>query len=418
MIMAAGNHYDDLETRSVDEREAALASRLPDHIDHAKRNSGYFGDILKDVDAKSITSRDALAAVPMTRKSELVDWQSQRPPLGGLTAAPAGSLRRIYQSPGPIYDPEGGGADWWRMARALHAAGFRRGDIIHNAFSYHLTPAGAMLESGAEALGCAVVPAGVGNTDLQAQAINHIRPAGYVGTPSFLKIILQKAAEMGLDISSLGKACVGGEAFMPDQRQAFEAAGIQAFNVYASADLGSIAYETEARDGLITDEGILIEIVRPGTGDPVAEGEVGEVVVTLLYNEDYPLVRFATGDLSAVLPGASPCGRTNMRLRGWMGRADQAAKVRGMFVQPSQIAAILKRHPEIGKARLTVDHDDGGDSMCLACEVAEPGADNGTAAKIAETIQSVCKLRGEVDLVAAGSLPNDGKVIDDVRSFE
>jgi len=416
--MTGGNHYDDLETRSPDDREASLLSHLPEQVDHAKRNSIYFGDMLRDVDAKSITSRDALAALPMTRKSELVEWQSRRPPLGELTSVPARDLRRIYQSPGPIYDPEGSGTDWWRMARALYAAGFRRGDIIHNAFSYHLTPAGAMMESGAEALGCAVVPAGVGNTELQVQAINDIGPTGYVGTPSFLKILIEKAAASDLDATSFTKACVGGEAFMPDQRQAFEAAGIQAYNVYASADLGSIAYETEAREGLIVDEGVLIEIVRPGTGDPVAEGEVGEVVVTLMFNQDYPLIRFATGDLSAVLPGASPCGRTNMRLRGWMGRADQAAKVRGMFVHPSQIAEIMKRHPEIGKARLTVDHDESGDSMRLSCEVAEPGAGDEAAAKIADTIQSVCKLRGEVELVEAGSLPNDGKVINDIRSFE
>ncbi|MEK9673209.1 MAG: AMP-binding protein [Rhodospirillaceae bacterium] len=408
------DHYDTSETRTPADRERDLFAALRAQLDHARLNSAYFGDLFSGVDPASVTDRAALANLPLTRKCDLVDIQKPGNPLGGLTATPSGGLKRIYQSPGPTYDAEGHGDDWWRTARALYAAGLRMGDVIHNTFAYHFTPAGAMLEAGAHAIGCAVVPAGVGNTDLQVRAIADIRPRGYCGTPSFLKIILDRAAEMKADVSSLARASVAGEPFLPDQRKAFQAVGIEAFNLYASADLGLIAYETEAREGLIADEGLILEIVRPGTGDPVPDGEVGEVVVTLPYNREYPLIRFATGDLSAALPGASPCGRTNMRIKGWMGRADQTTKVKGMFVHPRQIADIAARHPEIKKARMVVTKDGDSDVMTLHCEV--DGSDAALAGKIAATIQAVCKLKGGAEVVAPGTLVNDGKVIDDARN--
>ncbi|MEQ8806371.1 MAG: phenylacetate--CoA ligase family protein [Rhodospirillales bacterium] len=413
-MMADHPHYDDLETRSADAREDALFRALRLQIAHAQSNAPYFRGLLDGVDPNGVTDRAALANLPVTRKSDLVDIQTPGNVLGGLAAVPDGALRRIYQSPGPTYDAEGFGDDWWRTARGLYAAGFRRGDVVHNSFSYHLTPAGAMLEAGAGAIGCAVVPAGVGNPDLQVRAIADIRPAAYCGTPSFLKIILDKAAEGGTDVSSLTKASVAGEPFLPDQRAAFDAAGIAAHNLYASADIGLIAYESAAREGLILDEGLILEIVTPGTGDPVEPGQVGEVVLTMPFNLEYPLIRFATGDMSAVMPGASPCGRSNTRIKGWMGRADQADKVRGMFVHPRQIADILKRHPEIVRARLVVERKDGADTMTLMCETAPPAPD-GLAAALAETLQATCNLKGGIDLVAPGSLPNDGKVIDDRR---
>jgi phenylacetate-CoA ligase len=412
--MAPGAFYDDLETRSADAREQALFTALRAQLAHAKSKSPYFRDLLADVDADAVTDRAALAQLPVTRKSGLVDIQQPGNALGGLTTVANGALKRLYQSPGPTYDAEGFGDDWWRTARGLFAAGFRKGDVVHNTFSYHLTPAGAMLEAGAHALGCAVVPAGVGNTDLQVRAISDIRPAAYCGTPSFLKIILEKAAETGADVSSLTKASVAGEPFLPDQRAAFDAAGIDAYNLYASADIGLIAYESSAREGLILDEGLILEIVTPGTGDPVAPGQVGEVVLTMPFNAEYPLIRFATGDMSAVMTGASPCGRTNTRIKGWMGRADQAAKVKGMFIHPRQIADILARHPEIARARMVVDRRDGTDVMTLMCETTPPAPD-ALAAAVTETIQATCKLKGGVEFVALGSLPNDGKVIDDRR---
>ncbi len=414
-MAATAEYYDELETRPPEQRETDLFGRLPAHIEAAKRGSAYFSELLKDVDADQVGDRAALAALPVTRKSDLIELQKKAPPLGGLTTVEPGRLLRIYQSPGPIHDPEGFGNDWWGTARALYAAGFRAGDIVHNAFSYHFTPAGMMLEAGARALGCAVFPAGVGQTELQVEAMTAIRPAGYVGTPSFLNILLDKADETGADVSSLSKAVVGGEAFLPAQREAFEAAGIEAYNIYASADIGNIAYETPARQGLVVEESLIVEIVRPGTGDPVEAGEVGEVVVTR-FAPEYPLIRFATGDLSAVLEGASPCGRTNMRLEGWKGRADQTTKVRGMFVHPEQIADIVERHPEVAKARLVVDSRDGADAATLNCEVGR--VDPVLAEKIAETFHAVCKLRGEVSFVEPGGLANDGKVIDDVRSYE
>lgn len=407
-------HYDDLETRAPEAREAALFTALQAQIAHAKAKAPYFRELLSDVDPAAVTDRTALAALPVTRKSELVDLQAPGHTLGGLTAVPDGALRRIYQSPGPTYDAEGFGDDWWRTARGLYAAGLRRGDVLHNAFSYHLTPAGAMLEAGAGAIGCAVVPAGVGNTELQVRAIEHIRPTAYCGTPSFLKILLEKGAELGISLSSLAKASVAGEPFLPDQRAAFEAAGIDAYNLYASADIGLIAYETGAREGLVLDEGLILEIVTPGTGDPVPDGQVGEVVLTLPFNREYPLIRFATGDMSAVMPGASPCGRTNTRIKGWMGRADQTTKVKGMFVHPRQIADIAARHPEILKARMVVERSNDTDLMTLMCECAA----DGQAPAIEETIQAVCKLKGGVEFVPPGTLPNDGKVIDDRRGTD
>ncbi|MEI6300575.1 MAG: AMP-binding protein [Betaproteobacteria bacterium] len=408
-------HYDALESRDPGQREAALLAALPAQVAHAKQNTDGFGRILADVDARAVSSRAALAALPVTRKSDLHELQRTTVPFGGLNATPAGQLARIFISPGPIYDPEGRGADWWRMARPLFAAGFRSGDVIQNCFSYHFTPAASMLEGGALKLGCAVIPAGTGQTEQQVAAMAGLKPAGYVGTPSFLKIILEKALELGADVTSLKKALVSAEALPPSLRQWLADHGVRALQTYASADLGNIAYETDAMQGLIVDEDIILEILRPGTGDPVAAGEVGEVVVTKL-DRDYPLVRFATGDLSAILPGISPCGRTNMRIKGWMGRADQTTKVKGMFVHPGQVASVVKRHPEILKARLVVDNPGGADRMTLHCEVANAPA--GLAAAVADSLRDVTKLRGEVSLRKPGELPNDGKVIEDAKKYD
>ena len=412
-------HYDALETRSAEEREAALMAALPRQIAHAKSKAPGFGEILAKFDPMAINSRKALATLPVTRKSDLGELQAKRRPLGGLNAAPVDQLAKIFMSPGPIYEPEGRSADWWRSARALYAGGFRAGDLVVNTFAYHFTPAGSMLESGALAIGCSVVPAGVGQTELQIAAIGDLKINGYIGTPSFLKLIVEKAAESGADISSLKKAHVGAEYLPPALRQAMLARGIRVTQSYGSADLGSIAYESQAPDGavnegMILDEGLLLEIVRPGTGDPLPAGEVGEVVITT-FNPDYPLLRFGTGDLSAVLPGASPCGRTNTRIRGWMGRADQSTKVRAMFVTAKQVNEVVRRHPEILKARLVVEGETGNDRMTLKCEVKErPG---GLAEAVVGSIRDLTKLRGEVELVAPGSLPNDGKVIDDLRKY-
>ena len=406
-------YYDASETRDPQAREAALFAAVPAQVAHAKARSAYFAALLKDVEPEAITSRQALAQLPVTRKSDLLEIQPKSLPFGGLNAVPPGKLSRIFMSPGPIYDPEGHGPDFWRFARALFAAGFRAGDIVHNAFSYHLTPAGSMIEGGAHALGCAVVPAGVGQTDLQLRAIADIRPAGYGGTPSFLKILLDKARESGTDISSLKKALVTGEAFLPPHRAELKAAGITARQCYGTADLGLVAYESEAEEGMIVDEGCLVEILRPGTGDPVeAEGEVGEVVVTL-FDADYPLIRFATGDLSAVLPGMSPCGRTNMRLKGWMGRADQVTKIRGMFVHPVQVSAAVKKHPGIAKARLVVDRIGDADDMLLEVEVADTAALSQEA--LLDDLRATTKLRGRLALLAPGTLPADAKTIEDRR---
>jgi phenylacetate-CoA ligase len=385
-----------------------------------------FAQSLAGIDAASVASRAALAHLPVIRKHELLERQqaarqSGGDPFGGFATIgwrALGSLRRaqrVYQSPGPIYEPEGTGADYWRLSRALHAAGLRAGDLVHNCFSYHLTPGGLMMESGALALGCTVFPGGVGNTELQLQAMTELRPDAYIGTPSFLKILVDKAAESGTDIGSLKKALVGGEAFPPSLRDWLAEHGIQAYQSYATADLGLIAYETAAREGLVLDEGVILEIVRPGSGDPVADGEVGEVVVTTL-NPDYPLIRFGTGDLSAVLPGACPSGRTNTRIKGWLGRADQTAKVRGMFVHASQVAEVLKRHPEIGRARLVVEGEMANDRMTLHAELAE-AAPEGLTERVAQSLRDVTKLRGDIAWKQPGQLPNDGKVIEDARSY-
>ena len=406
---------DALETRSPAERKSALATRLPQQIAHAKANTAYFAESLKHVDAATINSVEALAALPVVRKSDLIELQKTRRPFGGLAAAGWGQLGRVFSSPGPIYEPEGRSADYWRTARALYAAGFRAGDLVHNSFSYHMTPGAWILEAGAQALGCTVFPAGVGQTEQQVAAMADLQPSAYVGTPSFLRILLEKADELGIKLPSLTKALVSGEAFLPPVRDALLARGIAGYQAYATAELGVIAYETEARQGLVVDEGVIVEIVRPGTGDPVAEGEVGEVVVTT-FNSDYPLIRFGTGDLSALLPGISTCGRTNMRIKGWMGRADQTTKVKGMFVHPSQVAAIVARHGEIGRARLVVDNPDGNDRMTLHVEVR--GNASSYLDAIVASIREVTKLRGEVTFRATGELPNDGKVIDDVRKYD
>lgn len=412
----SGEHFDGLETRPPEVRERDLFARLPALIGHAKTHAPGFAAILAAVEPAAVTDRAALAQLPVTRKSALIELQRADPPFAGLTATAPGALKRIFASPGPIHDPEGHGPDWWRFARALFAAGFRKGELLHNGFAYHFTPAGSMVESGAQALGCAVFPGGVGQTEAQARAIAALRPAGYAGTPSFLKLIHEKGSELGLELGSLAKALVSGEALPAALRAELAGFGTAALQCYASADLGLIAYESAAREGMILDEQVILEIVRPGTGDPLPAGEVGEVVVTS-FNQDYPLIRFATGDLSAILPGVSPCGRTNQRIKGWLGRADQTTKVRGMFVYPSQVADIVRRHPEIAKARLVVERVDGSDSMTLLCALAAP-RDGALAAAIAQSMQAVCKLRGEVAIVGAAELPNDGKIIEDRRPLD
>ena len=413
-------HFDTLETRDPELRERAQLAALREQIAYARANAPWFGRTLSGIDAADIDSRAALAALPVVRKAELLELQKADRPFGGFAAAGWGRggrrARQVFASPGPIYEPEGDSPDYWRLARALHAAGFRAGDLAHNCFSYHFSPAGSMLDTGLHALGCTVFPGGTGQTEQQVQAMAELKPDGYVGTPSFLKIILDKADELGVRVPELKKALVSGEAFPAALSDALRARGIEAFQVYASADLGSLAYESVAREGLIVDEGVLIEIVRPGTGEPAAPGEVGEVVATPLYNRDYPLIRFGTGDLSAVLPGASPCGRTNMRIRGWLGRADQTTKVKGLFVHPAQVAEIARRHPSITRARLVVDQADGNDRMTLHVEVA-PGATLQSDAVVA-TMRELTKLRGELAPHAPGELANDGKVIDDIRKYD
>lgn len=415
------NHFDALETRDHADREAALLAALPDQVALAKRSSAAFAEILKDVDPAAVTSRQALTKLPVTRKHELLARQQASRSaggdvFGGFSAIGYGAaMPRIFSSPGPIYEPEGAGKDYWRMARAIYAAGFRPGELIHNCFSYHFVPAGSMMETGAHAMGCTIFAGGTGQTEQQVQAIAELQPAGYIGTPSFLKIIVEKAAEMGVALPSLKKAMFGGEAFPPSLRDWFTERGIAGYQCYATADLGLIAYETAAREGLVIDEGVMLEIVRPGTGDPVAPGEVGEVVVTS-FNPDYPLIRFGTGDLSAVLDGPCPTGRSNTRIKGWMGRADQTTKIRGMFVHPGQVAEIVRRFPEVARARLVVTGEMANDTMTLQVETACSGPD-ALAAKVAEAIRDVTKLRGQVELVPVGSLPNDGKVIEDARSY-
>ena len=415
--------FDALEIRTHGEREAALMAALSGQISNAKTHTSAFADILKDIDASAVTSRAALARLPVTRKHELLEHQQAArdtsgsgDPFGGFSALRYGiHMPHVFASPGTIYEPEGSRKDYWRAARAIYAAGFRSGQLIHNCFSYHFVPAGSMMETGAHALDCSVFPGGTGQTEQQVQAMAELKPAGYIGTPSFLKIIVEKAAKMKVALPSVTRALVSGEAFPPSLRDWLGVRGIAAYQCYASADLGLIAYETEAREGLVLDEGVIVEIVRPGTGDPVAEGEVGELVVTTL-NPDYPLIRFGTGDLSAVLPGNCPTGRTNTRIKGWMGRADQTVKIRGMFVHPGQVATITRRFPEVHKARLVVSGEMANDAMLFQVEVSSTIA--GLDQRIGEAIRDVTKLRGTVEIVAPGSLPNDGKVIEDARSYK
>jgi phenylacetate-CoA ligase len=416
-------HYDALETRSSAERDAQVARDLPRLIAHAMARAPALARRLAGVDARAVTSRAALAALPVLRKSELLAGQNAADAgdaFGGFATVGWGAARpeaeralRVFVSPGPIREPETARRDYWRMARALFAAGLRAGDLVHNRFSYHLTPAGSMMESGAHAIGCTVFPGGTGQTELQLQAMTVLRPNAYTGTPSFLRVLLEKADESGVALPSLARACLSGEAVPAALCSWLEQRGIAPFQSYGTADLGLVAYETQAREGLVIDEGVVVEIVAPGGNDPVADGEIGEIVVTTL-NPDYPLIRYATGDLSAILPGACPTGRTNRRIRGWLGRADQSTKVRGMFVHPSQVGEIARRHPEIARARLVISGEMADDRMTLVAETAS--AAEGLRERIVQTIRDVTKLRGEVELVAPGSLPSDGRWIEDRRA--
>jgi phenylacetate-CoA ligase len=408
--------YDQLEVRPPAQREQEMLAALPGLLSHAVEGAPALAAHLAGVDPQAVTSLAALAALPILRKSDLSERQHADPPFGGLTATPVAQLAKLFMSPGPIVEPEGARPDYWRFGRAMYGAGFRAGDVVHNAFAYHLTPAGSMVESGARAIGCPVIPAGTGQTELQLTVIAQLRPAAFAGTPSFLKILLERGRTDGVDTSCCTKALVGGEAFPRALADEFAGEfGVHAYQCYGTADLGLIAYETPPREGLVIDEGVLIEIVRPGTGEPVPVGEVGEVVVTV-FNPDYPLIRFATGDLSAILPGQSPCGRTNRRLRGWLGRADQTTKIKGLFVYPRQIAEIIRRHPEVGRARLVVERQDHVDRMTLHCEV--ESRPEGLAEAIVTTVTALTGLRGTITLVAPGALANDGKVIDDRRPHD
>lgn len=408
--------YDARDTMPAAEREEELMAALSAHIAHAKENAPYFAKLFSDVDPAAVDSRAALAKLPVTYKSDLIEAQAANPPFGGMNATPPGELLHVFRSPGPICEPEGKGDDWWRAARAFHAAGVRAGDICHNSFSYHLTPGAWIMDAAARSLGAAVFPAGVGNTDLQIEAMAHFKTNVFCGTPDFLKIVLERAREMGADLSSVKKAVVGAGALPPSLRQMIiDEFGLTPLQNYGTADLGIVAYESPAMEGMLLAEGAVVEIVRPGSGEPVADGEVGEVVVTIL-NKDYPLTRFATGDLSAMLPGDSPCGRTAPRIKGWMGRADQTTKVRGMFVRPTQMEAIRAAHSEILNVRLTVTSVDHRDQFVVVCET--ESQDPALAEKIAETVRSTINLAGPVELAAPGSLPADGKVIEDARSYE
>jgi phenylacetate-CoA ligase len=405
------NHYDALETRDPAAREADLFARLPEVLRKAMAAPAY-AERLRGVDPSSITSRTALARLPVLRKSELPALHKATPPFGGFVVDAAGSFARLFTSPGPIFEPEGAHADPWRGARALFAVGFRPGDVVLNTFSYHLTPGGFIFDSSARALGCAVIPAGPGNTEQQFELIDAYRPVGYSGTPDFLKILLDAAATAGRDVSSIKRAMVSGAAFPPSLQQEIKSRGIDACQTFGTADLGLVAFETPAREGMVVNEDLILEIVKPGTGDPVAEGDVGEIVVTSL-DPHHPWIRLALGDLTAALPGTSPCGRTNMRIKGWMGRADQTTKVKGMFVRPEQIAEIGKRHGGLGRLRLVVIRDGEADAMTLKAECASPS--EAIKTELTATLRNVTKLGGSVALVAMGSLPNDGKVISDER---
>jgi len=416
-------YYDLLETRSAEAREGALMAALPGLVARASANARGWRARLQGVDPQAISSRKALAQLPVLRKSDLKALQEQDPPFGGLTTVEPGRLGRLFMSPGPIFDPEGAREDPWRTTRALYAAGIRPGHVVQNCFGYHLTPGAWMVDGAARRLGCAVIPAGTGQTEQQIELIRRFRPDAYTGTPSFLRIIVEKAQELALDVSNLKRALLAAEALPPSLRSWFHQQGIETvLQWYGTADVGLIAYESSAMDGMILDEELILEIVRPGTGEPVRDGEVGEVVVTS-FNPEYPLIRFGTGDLSAVLPGISPCGRTNVRIRGWLGRADQTAKVRGMFVHPGHVAEILRRVPAAGRARLVVEGEMANDRMTLKCEVdaaqlAAAGGGAALAARLADAIREITKLRGEVELLDPGSLPNDGKVIEDARKYD
>ncbi|SLN25763.1 Phenylacetate-coenzyme A ligase [Roseovarius litorisediminis] len=403
-------YFDYLETRSAEQRADAIASVLPQQIAHAQGLAGY-GEALSGIESGRIRSVADLARLPVLRKSDLGKAQAAGAPFGGLTTRPASDFAHVFQSPGPIYEPGGDAHDWWRMGRFLNACGIGKGDIVQNCFGYHLTPAGMIFENGARAVGAAVLPAGTGQTELQARAAADIGVTAYAGTPDYLKVILDKAETMGLCLQ-ITKAAVGGGALFPSLRQEYADRGIACLQCYATADLGNIAYESAAQEGLIVDEGVIVEIVTPGTGDPVKPGEVGEVVVTTL-NPDYPLIRFATGDLSAVMEGISPCGRTNIRIKGWMGRADQTTKIKGMFVRPEQVAALVARHDEISRARVIASREGEQDLMTVQIE-----ADSGDADCFAGTVAETLKLKGRIQIVAKGSLPNDGKVIEDQRSYD
>jgi phenylacetate-CoA ligase len=405
------DHFDTLETRAPDERERDIFAKLPAVVARARTAPGWARQ-LADLDPKDVASPEALARLPILRKADLVALQRQHPPFGGFNVTPPGKARRLLMSPGPIFEPEGSAADFWGAARALYAAGFRGGDIVHNSFAYHLTPGGFILESGLAALGAAVIPGGVGNTEQQVDAIAQLKPSGYVGTPDFLKVLLDAAARSGKDVSSVKRALVSGAALPGSLREELAARGVAVLQCYATADVGVIAYETPARAGMVVNETVILEIVRPGTGDVVADGEVGEVVVTS-FNADYPMIRLATGDLSAIVPGTSPCGRTNRRIRGWMGRADQTTKIKGMFVHPRQVADVARRHPELLRVRLVVTREAEQDIMTLKAETA--ASEPGLADAVAATLQALTKLKGRVDVVARGVLPNDGKVIADER---
>ena len=405
------DHYDARETRDPREREAELFARLPDVLRKAMAASAY-AERLRGIDPASITSRAALAKLPVLRKSELPALHKANPPFGGFVAEPPGSFARLFTSPGPIFEPEGAHADPWRGARALFAVGFRPGDVVLNTFSYHLTPGGFIFDTSARALGCAVIPAGPGNTEAQFELIEAYRPIGYSGTPDFLKILLDAAASAGRDISSIKRALVSGAAFPPSLQSEIKSRGIEAYQAFGTADLGMVAFETPAREGMVVNEDLILEIVKPGTGDPVADGDVGEIVVTSL-DAHHPWIRLALGDLTAALPGKSPCGRTNMRIKGWMGRADQTTKVKGMFVRPEQVAEIGTRHPPLGRLRLVVTREGEADVMTLRAECAAPS--EALRSEVASTLRTVTKLGGAVELVGPGALPNDGKVIADQR---
>ena len=403
-------YFDDFETRSPEARAEAISRALPAQIAAAQGLPGY-GETLRDVDAAAITTVADLAKLPVLRKSDLGRAQGNAAPFGGLTTRPAHGFAHIFQSPGPIYEPGGTDHDWWRMGRFLHACGIGKGDIVQNCFGYHLTPAGMIFENGARAVGAAVLPAGTGQTELQARAAHDVGVTAYAGTPDYLKVILDKADELGLPLKII-RAAVGGGALFPSLRSEYAERGIACLQCYATADLGNIAYESPAQDGMIADEGVIIEIVTPGTGNLVAAGEVGEVVVTTL-NPDYPLIRFATGDLSAVMEGESPCGRTNTRIKGWMGRADQTTKIKGMFVRPEQIAALVAGHAGIARARVIASREGEADVMTVRIET-----DGGDADAFAGAVAETLKLKGRIEVVAKGSLPNDGKVIEDQRTYE